>query len=190
VSASALLPLFAFAKYPLALAGAVLFFVVSSHSALSLISVHAGRMVQPVGVRGDFNLPPVQQIGELTPIAVEPVKPINDGAGSMGIALAQTMQVALAPDGPAGKLRPGRIGRDAVNVRAAASKSSAKIGVLQAGVAVMMGRTDRGWVEVQFEGGAGWVYSSYLASGGAVEVTVDYGTTSMAAITLDGGGAD
>lgn len=178
---AALLPFLALAKYPLAVTGAVLVFGVSSHSALSLIAANAGSWTRPIALSGDFNLPPVQQLADLTQVTVEPVKPINDGAASMGVP-AQTVQVALATDGLAsGNLRPGRIGPEAVNVRAAASKSSAKLGVLAAGAPVKIGRTERGWVELEFEGGSGWVYSSYLAPGGTVEVTVDYGATSTVA---------
>jgi hypothetical protein len=142
-----------------------------------------------VTLSGDFNLPPVKQIANLKPVAVEPIKPRNDGGTSI-VTLdrpAQTVQVALAPtDGGSfttvtvakGDLRPGRIGPEAVNVRAGASKSAAKIGVLQAGAQVLMGGSDGGWVKVQFEGGSGWVYKSYLAGGGAIEVTVDYGSAS------------
>lgn len=194
LSPTALLPVLAFAKYPLAVTGAVLVFGVSSHSALSLIAANARNWTQPVALSGDFNLPPVQQLADLEPVIVEPVKPINDGAGSMGIVPAQTVKVALAPDAgsmtelPMANLRPGRIGVDAVNVRAGASKDAAKLGVLKAGAPVMIGRNVGGWVEVQFEGGSGWVYSSYLAQGGEVEVTVDYGAKSAISITVPGGG--
>lgn len=180
-------PALAFAKYPLAVTGAALLFGVSSHGALSMLSANAHKFTQPVTLSGDFNLPPVKQIADLKPVAVEPIKPRNDGGTSI-VTLdrpAQTVQVALAPtDGGSfatvpvakGDLRTGRIGPEAVNVRAGASKGSAKIGVLQAGASVRMGRNDGGWVEVQFDGGAGWVYKSYLASEGAIELTVDYGS--------------
>jgi SH3-like domain-containing protein len=196
-----LLPIVPFAKYSLAVTGAVLIFGVSSHGALNLVSANAHRMTQPVALSGDFNLPPVQQIAELTPIVVEPGTPLNDGAGSMVTSPGQRVQVALAPEAdvspgdltspaPMSGLRPGRIGPDAVNVRAGASKSAHKLGVLEAGAPVMIGRNEGGWVEVQFEGGSGWVYSSYLVQGGEVEVTVDYGATSRASITVRGGSED
>lgn len=198
-SPAALLPALSLVKYPLAVTGAVVVFGVSSHGALSLIAANADKFTQPVTLSGDFNLPPVKQLADLTPVAVEPTKPINDGGSSI-VTLPrpdQTTQVALAPNDagsftgtslplPSGDMRPGRVGPDAVNVRAGASKNSPKIGTLQAGAPVMMGANNSGWVAVQFEGGAGWVYQSYLTSGGGeTEVTVDYGST--ASITVRGG---
>lgn len=202
ITLATLLPTLTLAKYPLTLTGAVLVFGLSSQAALTLVSVNAGKMTQPVAWSADFNLPPVTQLADLTPITVEPVKPRNDGGSSIVTLAAPTQvtQVALAPTNaasisdlapptPTGALRPGRIGPKAVNIRAGSSKEAAKLGSIEAGTPVMIGRTQGGWVEVQFQGGSGWVYSSYLETGTETEVTVDYGdtTSTAAAITVRGG---
>ena len=59
----------------------------------------------------------------------------------------------------------GSIGSLAVNVRAAPSKTGAKIGVLNAGSTVRIGENVDGWIHVFFSGGDGWVYQTYLAGG-------------------------
>jgi hypothetical protein len=77
-----------------------------------------------------------------------------------GPELGDTFE-AVEPPG----LGAGYIGGLAVNVRAAPSKTGAKIGVLNAGSAVRIGENVGGWVHVFFSGGDGWVYQSYLAGG-------------------------
>ncbi len=190
IAPTTLLPHLTLVKYPLTIAGAVLVLGFSSQAALSLLVANAHTWTKPVTISGDFNVPPVRQLADLNPVAVEPAKPakapvVTDSSIVTLAAPAQSVEVATATEGgsfavvpsASGNWRSGQIGRQAVNVRAGASNNAAKVGVLQAGAPVQIGRNDGGWVEVQFKGGAGWVYSSYLASS-SIEITVDYSARS------------
>lgn len=75
----------------------------------------------------------------------------------------ETLVAAVFSSGEPAGLRPGRIGRSAVNVRNGPSKSAAALMVLQAGTDVRVGETVNGWVHVYAAQGSGWIYSSFLS---------------------------
>jgi SH3-like domain-containing protein len=185
LSATAILPVLSILKWPATIAGAILVFGLSSEGTLSLVTRHASEIARPVKAQSGFNMPPVHQIAELTPVPVVPAKPVNDGGGSLlpagwksatnnvaastaavDVETASSLKAVAVDTLDSSGLtttRPARIGSSAVNVRAAASKSSAKIGVLAAGTVIGVGQINGGWVHAFFEGGDGWVYSTYLA---------------------------
>ena len=137
-----------------------------------MVAANAHQFTSPVAVRADFNLPPVTQIGSIDPPKVDVNLPAKRESSFVDLAPPQhNVAVALAApaDGStfpavveAGALSDGRIGPQAVNVRAGASKTAGKLGVLDAGAPVRMGENDGGWIHVYYDGGDGWVYSSYL----------------------------
>jgi SH3-like domain-containing protein len=191
IAASTLLPIASMLKWPATIVGAVLVFGLSTDGTLSLVSSNAHKMARPVQAAPSFSLPPVKQIGELNTFKVEPKAP---AAAETAIAAtppaSATMQVALrqptdiAPESmadplPAG-LVPGSIGSSAVNVRAAPSKTSAKIGLLSAGTPVRVGENSGGWVHVWYDGGDGWVYSTYLAGAKPAAAPKRSGTQQLA----------
>jgi SH3-like domain-containing protein len=176
IAASTLLPIASMLKWPATIVGAVLVFGLSTDGTLSLVSSNAHKMARPVQAAPSFSLPPVKQIGELNTFKVEPkAPPAVATATAVAPAPSATMEVALrqpaevTPESvvaplPTG-LVPGNVGSSAVNVRAAPSKNSAKIGLLSAGAPVRMGENSGGWVHVWYDGGDGWVYSTYLGGG-------------------------
>ena len=178
---SALTPYLSYLTYPLALAGASAVFALSAAGALDMVAANAHRYTSPIAVSPDFNLPPVTQIGSIDPPRVE--YSLKKKPESSFVALAppeHSVAVALAPPGqssfPAivepGGLGDGRIGDQAVNVRAGASKDAAKLGVLDAGETVRMAENDGGWIHVYYDGGDGWVYSSYIENFSTASITV------------------
>lgn len=179
---SALLPVLGYAGYPLAIAGALLIFGASSLLTLDMITANMIPEAQPVAASPDFNVPPVEQIGSLTPppaAVAQPEAAAPPQPESSIVAIAppeQRVAIALTPE--AGLVAPddnsfetveppglgsGTIGSQAVNVRAAPSKTGVVLGVLNAGSSVRIGENVGGWVHVYFNGGDGWVYESYLA---------------------------
>ena len=156
---------------------------------LSLFSSNAHKLTKPIAAEPNFNMPPVRQIGELDPFAVvpkstplesAPIAPAQaqtttdvalrqpaDVSGPLSNASADAAETASPVD-----LRPGRIGKSAVNVRSGPSKTNAKLGVLSAGAEVGIGETDGGWVHVWHAGGDGWVYSDYLAGSAKATATI------------------
>ena len=200
MSPSAILPTIALFKWPLTLVGAFLVFGLSTDGTLSLVSSNMGNLTKPVAVRSDFNMPPVKQLADIDPLAVVPQAAASESGVLPPAEAKATTQVALRePAGAAevdalglppplasdaaqpSNLLPGRIGSSAVNIRSGPSKTSAKLGVLSAGAAIRTGEQRNGWVHVWYEGGEGWVYSSYLAGGD---------TTTTASITVRGGNDD
>ena len=101
---------------------------------LSLFSSNAHKLTKPIAAEPNFNMPPVRQIGELDPFAVvpkstplesAPIAPAQaqtttdvalrqpaDVSGPLSNASADAAETASPVD-----LRPGRIGKSAVNVR-------------------------------------------------------------------------
>ncbi|HZY68280.1 MAG TPA: SH3 domain-containing protein [Devosia sp.] len=171
-------------SYPLALTGAIAAFGLASSTGLGIVSANMGSLIAPVAVRPDFNLPPVTQIGSLTPPAraaePQPAQAAESASSIVDVAPpGHTVAVALEQPAvaPAETLAApnrstGRVGAQAVNVRAAASKSSSTVGVLQAGTPVNMGENRGGWIYVTFAGGDGWVYSDFLETGSTASITV------------------
>jgi len=177
VNRSALLPVLGYAGYPLAIAGALLIFGASSLLTLDMIAANMGQVTTPIAASADFNVPPVQQIGSLTPPPAPRAQETAVAAPAPESSIvavappAETVAVALAPpESSIATIEPpglgsSQIGGQAVNVRATPSKTGAKIGVLNAGSAVRIGENIGGWIHVYFSGGDGWVYQSYLAGG-------------------------
>jgi hypothetical protein len=176
---SLILPALGYLGYPMAVAGAVLVFGTCSVLTLDMISRNMGQVVAPVALSPDFNVPAVEQIGSIEPPAPEQAaqaKGIEEPQSSIVAVAPPTQAVAVtlaAPEADAATfetveppgLGSGFIGGLAVNVRAAPSKTGAKIGVLNAGSAVRIGENVDGWIHVFFSGGDGWVYQTYLAGG-------------------------
>jgi hypothetical protein len=171
---SALLPALGIVGYPLILLGGISIFGLSSLAALEMVSANAGRFTTPASGQPDFNLPPVEQIGTLAPVRAEPkAAPVEAAAPESSIvAVAPPQhQVAVSLSAPEGTPSTvdvpaqgqGRIGSQAVNVRASPSKTGVVLGVLNAGSPVRVGEDVGGWIHVWFEGGDGWVYKTYLA---------------------------
>jgi hypothetical protein len=191
---AALLPILGYAGYPLAIAGGLLIFGTCSLLTLNMITANMVQVASPVAASPDFNVPPVEQIGSLTPppAAAAPQQAATPAEPESSIVAVappqQTFSFDVAPaDGtvaptdtsfdtaapadtsfdtvePPG-LGAGLIGGQAVNVRAAPSRTGVVLGVLNAGSSVRTGENVGGWVHVYFEGGDGWVYESYLAGG-------------------------
>jgi hypothetical protein len=168
-----LLPLLGYAGYPMIVLGAIAVFGLSSVFTLEMVSAHVVASITPVASSPDFNLPPVQQIGSLTPPAAEPEPAPEEAVPESSIAViappSQTDAVAVARplattfaavETPGGSA--GRIGGQAVNVRASPSSTGVVLGVLNAGSPVRAGENVGGWVHVYFDGGDGWVYQSFL----------------------------
>jgi hypothetical protein len=184
VNRSALLPILGYAGYPLAIAGALLIFGTCSLLTLRMITDNMVQVASPVAASPDFNVPPVEQIGSLTPptAAAAPQQAATPAEPQSSIVAVappqQSFSFDVAPaDGavsptdtsfdvvePPG-LGASFIGSQAVNVRAAPSKTGVVLGVLNAGSSVRIGENVGGWVHVYFEGGDGWVYESYLTGG-------------------------
>jgi hypothetical protein len=174
-----ILPALGYLGYPMAVAGGLLVFGTCSLLTLDMVARNMGQVVAPASLSPDFNVPAIEQIGSIEPPApaqTAQAAGIEEPQSSI-VAVAppaQTVAVTLAapePDAatfatlePPG-LGSGFIGDLAVNVRAAPSKTGAKIGVLNAGSAVRIGENVDGWVHVFFSGGDGWVYETYLAGG-------------------------
>jgi hypothetical protein len=162
---------FGYLGYPLVLAGGAAVFALSSVGALGMVAANAHRFTSPVAVRSDFNLPPVTQIGSIDPPRVEFSLRKKPESSIIALAPPETaVAVAVAPPEqssfPAlvepGGLYDGRIGSQAVNVRAGASNDAARLGVLDAGATVRLGENRGGWIHVYYDGGDGWVYSRYI----------------------------
>ena len=175
---SLILPALGYLGYPMAVAGGVLVFGTCSVLTLDMISRNMGQVVTPIAANADFNVPPVAQIGSIEPAApVETAEaaPAAEPESSIVAVAPPTQAVAVTLTAPAlgdtfeavepPGLGSGYIGGLAVNVRAAPSKTGAKIGVLNAGSDVRIGENVGGWVHVFFSGGDGWVYETYLAGG-------------------------
>jgi SH3-like domain-containing protein len=197
MSPGAVLSTIALFKWPLTLVGAFLVFGLSTDGTLSLVSSNAGKFTKPVAIRSDFNMPPVKQLADIDPLEVVPQPSTNADPTVAPTDAKTTTQATLrepaaatdvaapglgSPDvfdaSEPSNLLPGRIGNSAVNIRSGPSKASAKLGVLSAGAEVRIGEQTSGWVHVWYEGGEGWVYSSYLAG---------RSTASTASITVRGG---
>lgn len=173
-----ILPALGYLGYPMAVVGAVLVFGTCSVLTLDMISRNMGQVVAPIPVSPDFNVPAVEQIGSIEPPApaqTAQATPVAEPESSIVAVAPPTQAVAVtlaAPElnatfeavEPPG-LGTGSIGGLAVNVRAAPSKTGAKIGVLNAGSTVRIGENVDGWIHVFFSGGDGWVYQTYLAGG-------------------------
>jgi hypothetical protein len=164
-----ILPLLGYAGYPMILLGAVAVFGLSSYGTLRMVSAQIIASTAPAVASSDFNLPPVQQIGSLNPPAAK-AEPAAEAAEPESSIVAASLPdhdvaVAVAPpdvsEAPADALR-GRIGAQAVNVRAGPSKTAVALGVLNAGTPVRIGESVGGWVHVFFDAGDGWVYKSFL----------------------------
>ncbi len=156
-------------KWPLTLVGAILVFGLSTEGTLSLVAANAHKLSKPVAARPGFNAPPVVQIGEIKLTPVNHAAPSQEataavpsqGAASTTVALAAPFDTSIEPPVPAA-IATARIGAKAVNLRAAGKKGSAKLGVLAAGTPVAVLGANGGWVHVSYEGGEGWVYSTYV----------------------------
>ena len=147
-----ILPALGYLGYPMAVAGALLVFGTCSVLTLDMVSRNMGQVVSPVSLSPDFNVPAVEQIG-----SIEPPSPTQSAQTATAkepessiVAIApptQTIAVTLAAPEPNATfetveppgLGSGYIGGMAVNVRAAPSKTGAKIGVLNAGSEVRIG---------------------------------------------------
>jgi SH3-like domain-containing protein len=175
-------------KWPLTIAGAALFFGLSTEGTLSLVASNADKLTKPIGAKPSFNLPPVRQIGEIKPLAVAPKARLDDGGSGIptwmaGTALGTTLPQQFKNDNVPTDTTSARVGKSSVNVRAAPLKGSDKLGVLGAGTPVRIGEAKGGWLRVWYDGGTGWVYSSYLegvAASSAVSITVSGGNTNEA----------
>lgn len=169
---AAILPLLSLVKWPATLAGAVLVFGLSTEGTLSLVSSNAHKLTSPVAGRTTINVPPPKQLASLSPFIVQVAPEAPAAADAMNaepvvaVALRSPTQPAMAPDEPvavaSANLPSARIGSSAVNVRSGPSKQSGKIDVLQAGAAVQVAGERGGWLHVVYDGGDGWVYSTYL----------------------------
>lgn len=117
---------------------------------------------------GPSEEPVPQQVATTEPASgINPVRPVPDAnlqTAALTTPAAPATDLEGAPlEDP--NLRPDRIGRSAVNLRAGPSTATATIGVLQPGQAVQTGQSDGGWIEVTLsDGTTGWVFSRYLAS--------------------------
>ena len=180
---STLLPLLGYAGYPLAIAGGLLIFGTCSLLTLNMITDNLSQMSTPAAAASpNFNVPPVEQIGSLspppTPSATQTVAaPVQPESSIVAVAPPQqtfTFDATPAPgtvdptDTSFATVEPpglgsGMIGSQAVNVRAAPSRTGVVLGVLNAGSPVRIGENIGGWVHVYFSSGDGWVYESYLA---------------------------
>ena len=175
---SLILPALGYLGYPMAVAGGVLVFMTCSVLTLDMVSRNMGQVVVPIAASPDFNVPAIEQIGSIEPpsaaVATAQAAPVEPESSIVAVApptqaVAVTLEApqlgdtfeAVEPPG----LGTGYIGGLAVNVRAAPSKTGAKIGVLNAGSSVRVGENVGGWVHVFFSGGDGWVYQTYLAGG-------------------------
>jgi hypothetical protein len=178
---SFILPALGYLGYPMAVAGAVLVFATSTLFTLDMISDNIGSMTAPIAASPDFNVPPVEQIGSLQPppAAAPPAETATPQLRSSVVSISPPgdtfAAVATQPDAPlsssvdAGALS-GRIGSQAVNVRAGPSKTAVTLGVLNAGTPVGIGENVGGWVHVSFNGGDGWVYKSYLETNSSISI--------------------
>lgn len=117
---------------------------------------------------------PVITMGASAPQSAEvaTASPVTPPSGSRPwVTTAQAAEVSMASQAqtsvptPEGA-RPARVA-SAVNLRSSPSKTAASIIVLQAGTEVRVAEAVRGWVHVYTEAGEGWIYSTYLAGGGA-----------------------
>ncbi len=146
ISTSAILPLLSLIKWPATLTGAILVFGLSTDGTLSLISSNAHKFTKPVAVSNDFNMPPVRQIADLDPMTIVPATP-SDKSDAVALPQMQTTTVALRQPEAVTLVTPiaieqtnlplGRIGDSAVNMRSGPSKTSAKLGTLAAGTAMV-----------------------------------------------------
>ena len=173
-----ILPALGYLGYPMAVGGAVLVFMTCSVLTLDMVSSNMGQVVAPIAASPNFNVPAVEQIGSIEPpgvsVATAQAAPAEPESSIVAVAPpTQTVAVSLSAPAPGDTfqaveppgLGSGFIGGLAVNVRAAPSKTGAKIGVLNAGSSVRVGENVGGWVHVFFSGGDGWVYQTYLAGG-------------------------
>ena len=177
-------PILGYAGYPLAIAGGLLIFGTCSLLTLDMVSANIAKTTAPIAASADFNVPPVQQIGSLDREAAaaaktEPAPRPQPESSIVAVAPpTERVAVALTPAEPGAApvetsfasidppgLGSGSIGGQAVNVRAAPSRTGARIGVLNAGSPVRIGENIDGWIHVYYAGGDGWVYQSYLAGG-------------------------
>lgn len=95
------------------------------------------------------------------PTGVASVQPVSLTTGT-------DLASPLVDNSAAVPLKSDSVGPSAVNLRAGPSAGSQQLSVLQPGEAIQSGQTIGGWVQVtRADGSTGWVYSSYLASGGA-----------------------
>jgi len=172
------IPVLGYLGYPLAVAGGLLIFGTCSLLTLDMITANIGNVSSPIAASADFNVPPVTQIGSLGPAQAAEVTPTPVAQAvpeSSFVAVAPPQQtasfeVAAAEPADIATLEPpglgnGRIGDQAVNVRAAPSKNGARKGVLKAGSPVRIGENTGHVVQVQQPGREGWVYQTYLAGG-------------------------
>jgi hypothetical protein len=177
---SFILPALGYLGYPMAVAGGLLVFATSSVFTLQMISANIGGMTSPIAASPNFNVPAVEQIGSLQPpsaarIAEATTAPAEPESSIVAVAPPDhTVAVGLttpdaSADFDAGALS-GRVGSQAVNVRAGPSKTAVTLGVLNAGTPVGIGENVGGWIHVSFNGGDGWVYKSYLETSSTVSI--------------------
>ncbi|MEO7223715.1 MAG: SH3 domain-containing protein [Devosia sp.] len=166
-----ILPALGYAGYPMILVGAIAVFGLSSLLTLDMIRAQVELSAAPAAASPDFNLPPVQQIGSITPppVEVEPTAPKEPESSIVAVAPPEgTIAVTLTAPGASTSasvetgMLSGRIGGQAVNVRSGPSKTATTLGVLNAGSPVSIGEDVGGWIHVSFNGGDGWVYKTYL----------------------------
>ena len=185
ISPSAIAPLVGFLKWPLTIAGAVAMFGFSADGTFDLISANASKLSKPVEASPRFNVPPVRQIGTVEPTPAIASKTPATGSASTLVPPAATPNPEAATGVDVGlpsSVRHGKVGSKAVNVRSEPSKTSARLGTLQAGSPVEIGELSGGWISVRYPGGSGWVYSTYL-EGEALASKA----TETASITVRGG---
>jgi hypothetical protein len=177
---SAILPALGYAGYPLILVGAIAVFGLSSVLALDMVRAQVEQSAAPaMAASPDFNLPPVQQIGSLTPprVDVEPAAPVGPESSIVavappegGVAVTLTTPEASSSSSIDAGALTGRVGSQAVNVRSGPSKTATTLGVLNAGSPVGIGEDVGGWIHVSFAGGDGWVYKTYLETSSSISL--------------------